>query len=79
MATITVTPEQQIQRLRESLNDYLTEAEHRGVPSREIAEIVNRSIALYDLERRNERQELGPLSYHNCGQSCPDECPDADY
>lgn len=78
MATRIITPEQQVENFRENLWNREYELQHRGIPAREIMDLVRSEIRLYELEQRVARGEVQPVEVHACDAECEQPCHEWD-
>lgn len=76
MATRTITPTEQVQNFREALWQREYDLQHRGIPAREILDLVRSEIVLYDLEQRVARGEVQAVEVHQCDILCEQPCPE---
>lgn len=70
MATRIITPERQLENRREYLwqQEYALQA--KGIPAREIMDLVRQMIRVADFEQQLARGEIKALEVHECDRDC---------
>lgn len=80
MATRTITPEQQLENVREGIwqREYELENRYPEVPIRQLMELIRREIFANAFAERVARGEVPTAEVHQCDTTCEQPCPDWD-